>query len=77
MFQILMFYLRCCVAFLNKFTKFTSRSNSLEIVSVRVRDIISRLSLLGAVVQLTHLCGNDIVDALTFDVIVTSLKAFK
>ena len=72
-----MFYLWCCVTFLNKITEFTSRSNSLEIVSVRVRDKIFRSGLLGAVIQLTHLCGNDIVDALTSDVIVTSLKTFR
>ena len=51
----------------------TSVYFSFEIISIRVWDEIFRSRLLGAVVQFTRTLGNDVIKALTSDVIVAYL----
>ena len=46
-----------------------------KVISVRVRNEIFRSGFLGAVVQLTHVLGNDVIKALTSDVIKTLAQA--
>ncbi len=55
---------------------FTSFSYSFIIISVRVRNEILRPGLFGAVVQLTHVLGNDVVEALTSNVNTAGLNTF-
>jgi len=55
----------------------TSFSNPPIIESARVRDKILWSSFLGAVIQLTQVFGNDVIEALAFDIIITSLKTVK
>ena len=56
---------------------FTSFSYSPIVISVRVRNEIFRFGFLGAVVQLTHVLGNDVIKALASDVITAGLNAFR
>ena len=46
-----------------------------KVISVRVRNEIFRSGFLGAVVQLTHVLGDDVIKALTSDVIKTLPQA--
>ena len=46
-----------------------------KVISVRVRNEIFRSGFLGAVVQLTQVLGNDVIEALTSDVIKTLAQA--
>ena len=55
----------------------TSFSNPPIVESVRVRDKIFRSGFLSAVIQLAHVFGNDVIEALAFDIIMTSLKTVK
>ena len=48
---------------------------SSKIISVGVRNVIFRSGFLGTVVQLTHVLGNDVIEALTSDVLVTIQQA--
>ena len=46
-----------------------------KVISVRVRNEIFRSGFFGAVVQFTHVLGNDVIEALTSDVVKTLPQA--
>ena len=56
---------------------FTSFSYSPIVISVRVRNEIFRSGFLGAVVQLTHVLRNDVIEALASDVLIAGLNALR
>ena len=59
------------------FSIFTSFSHAPIIITVKIWDKILRSCLLGAVVELASVLGNYVIEALTSDVFMTCLHAFR